>query len=198
MICKEGFEEKVNISHGNIHSDDYYLLKADITNISQVEEKLNESKINTENFTIFIAECLLVYIKKNDTYEMLKSYTNMFKNILFLEYDLIGAFDPFGKEMIVNLSERGISLSGYEELPDEESHKNRYLETGFKFSEVVDCLQYYHHGISKEEKKVIEHLEMMDEFEEFNLLMKHSCFGYGISTNNDYASIYDVVKIKNN
>jgi hypothetical protein len=119
----------------------------------------------------------------------------MFKNILFLEYDLIGAFDPFGKEMIINLSERSIALCGYEDCPDEESHKNRYLETGFKYSEVIDCLNYYLKCISKEDKKAIEHLEFMDEFEEFNLLMKHSSFGYGIKVDDEYASVYDIIKI---
>ena len=123
----------------------------------------------------------------------------MIKNILFIEYDLIGAFDPFGKEMIFNLSERNIILAGYEELPDEESHVKRYLETGYSYSEVYNVLDYYNHYIDKNLKKHIESLELMDEFEEFNLLMSHSSIGYGLKIeNSEYDNIKDLIKIKNN
>ena len=36
-----------------------------------------------------------------------------------------------------------------------------------------------------EERKRIERLELMDEFEELNLLQKHACFGYASKCKND-------------
>ena len=36
-----------------------------------------------------------------------------------------------------------------------------------------------------EERKRIERLELMDEFEELNLLQKHACFGFASKCKND-------------
>jgi O-methyltransferase involved in polyketide biosynthesis len=196
VICKEDFDNNVKIASGNLHSNDYYLLRCDVSKTDDFLEKLKETSINTDNLTIIIAECVLVYIKKDITYKMLTTYTSLFKNIVMLEYDLVNALDPFGQEMIDNLKLREITLCGYEEVPDCKSHETRYLETGFATSEVKDMLDYYKNHIPKDVKSQIEHKEFMDEFEEWNMLQNHSCFGYGVRTEgSQFSKLNDLIKL---
>ena len=65
-------------------------------------ESLNNIKTGENDLTIIICECLLVYIEESVTLEMLSCIMEKFDNIYFLEYDLIGPDNPFGKEMIDN------------------------------------------------------------------------------------------------
>lgn len=197
VICADDFAGKVKIQHGNIYSEDYYLLECDITDNEKISEKLKETNINFNNFTIVISECLLVYLKKDTTYYLLQNLTEKFRNILFIEYDLIGAKDGFGQEMIENLLQRDIHLRGYEDVPDVFSQEERLLKTGFTNSEVYDMLDYYNNCIDFTEKKRIEALEFVDEFEEWNLMQSHSCIGYGIKCeDSNYSFLNDAVKIK--
>jgi O-methyltransferase involved in polyketide biosynthesis len=195
-LDKENFEENVKISQGNISSKHYFLLRCDVTNIEELTSKIKETNIDFNNLTIVIAECLLVYIKKETTYEMLKGFTGLFKNIVMFEYDLVGAMDPFGQEMIENLKQREILIRGYEEVPDCKAHEKRYLETGFTKSQACDMLEYYKKCIPKEVRSEIEHKEFLDEFEEWNLLQSHSCFAYGLKLEDgQFEKVADIVKI---
>jgi O-methyltransferase involved in polyketide biosynthesis len=195
-VISKDFDNSVKLSHGNIYAKDYYLLKCDVSNSDDFIAKLKETDIDYNNLTIIIAECVLVYIKKDVTYKMLTTYTSLFKNVLMLEYDLVNALDPFGQEMIDNLKAREISLCGYEEVPDCKAHETRYLETGFTNSEVKDMLDYYKHFIPKEVKSSIEHKEFMDEFEEWNMLQNHSCYGYGVKAEDSkFSKLIDLVKL---
>lgn len=190
-----GFEVKANNLYSK--SKDYYILECDITNYN----KLNEQLCSVPDFdftspTIIIAECLLVYLKKETTHQMLQNFTMNFKNLVFLLYDLVGANDNFGKEMVINLLDRDIKLFGYEDVPDVGTQIDRLLKTGFTKAEVCDMLEYYVHCIPLEERKRIEHLEFVDEFEEFNLLQNHACFGYGTKLEDKFDYLNDAVKIK--
>ena len=51
--------------------------------------------------------------------------------------------------------------------------------------------------IPKNERRRSDLLEMMDEFEEFNLLQQHACFGYGLSfKDNKYDKIKELIKLE--
>jgi [phosphatase 2A protein]-leucine-carboxy methyltransferase len=127
---------------------------------------------------------------------MLSCYTSLFKNVVMLEYDLVNAKDPFGQEMIENLQLRNITLCGYEDLPDCKSHETRFLENGFTNTQVKDMLDYYKNCIPKEVKAEIEHKEFMDEFEEWNMLQNHSCYGYAFKNEDSrYNTLADLLKL---
>ena len=185
------------VEKGNLLSKDYFLFECDITDNSAIDAKLCE--IPNFDFTvptIVLAECLLVYLKKETSYSILKNFTTIFKNIILLEYDLIGANDEFGKEMIHNLLEkRDIKLYGYEDVPDVHSQIERLKKTGFNQVEAYNMLEYYTNFLDINEKKRIEALEFVDEFEEWNLLQSHSCFGYGLKVEEKYSYLADIIKI---
>ena len=56
-------------------------------------------------------------------------------------------------------------------------------------------LEYYDKHIDVKEKHRIEHLEFVDEFEEWRLLQNHSCFGYGTKLEEKFEYINDELKM---
>lgn len=146
--------------------------------------KLKEINLNFSKPTILISECLLVYLEKNSTVEILKNFTGNFQNLILFIYDLVNPNDGFGKEMEMNLLERNIKIPGLKQVPDCLSQTNRLIESNFTNAKVVDMLIYYRNYINKQEIHRIEHLEFLDELEEFNLLQNHSCFGVGLKIEN--------------
>ena len=169
----------------NKNNNNYHLIDCDITNKKLFSESLGKIKGDDNDLTIVICECLLVYIDKSVTIEMLSAINNAFSNVYILEYDLIGPDDPFGKEMIDNLRNRDINLRGFNEVKNIEDQINRLKEAKFEDVNIVDMYYVYFKLLPIEERKRIERLELMDEFEELNLLQKHACFGYASKCKND-------------
>lgn len=180
-------------------SSNYHLFSCDITDTSKMKKQLESSPSFSnikDDLTIVICECLLVYIDKDFTIDILSTLYKLFPNMVILEYDLTGANDGFGREMVDNLKVRGIELRGFRDVPTLKEQIERMREVGMTQVEMIDMLEVYYKLIPQEERKRIDGLEMMDEFEEFDLLQKHACFGYGISLKNesDFKHIKDVLK----
>ncbi len=196
-------KKKIIIEHSKIlneiKSDNYHLLSCDITKNNKfketIESTIPKNKIN--DLTIVICECVLVYIEREKTIDMLLTLKNLFSNLIILEYDLIGANDAFGREMIDNLKMRNIQLKGFEEVPDIKSQIERLKECKMDQVEIVDLLYVYNKMIPRDERRRIDMLEMMDEFEEFNLLQQHACFGYGLSfKDNKFDKVKELIKLQ--
>ena len=169
----------------NKNKNNYHLIDCDITNNKLFSESLNKISNKENDLTIVICECLLVYIDKAVTIEMLSTINNKFNNVCLLEYDLIGPYDPFGKEMVDNLKSRDIILRGFNEVKDIKDQINRLKEAKFEDVNIVDMFYVYFKFLPIQDRKRIERLELMDEFEELNLLQKHACFGYGSRCKNE-------------
>ena len=167
------------------NKNNYHLIDCDITNKKLFSESLNKIQNNENDLTIVICECLLVYIDKEITVEMLSSINERFSNVYILEYDLIGPDDPFGKEMVDNLKNRNINLKGFNEVKNIDDQINRLKEAKFEDINIVDMYYVYFKLLPIQERRRIERLELMDEFEELNLLQRHACFGYASKCKND-------------
>ena len=169
----------------NKNKNNYHLINCDITNKKLFTETLNNIKTQENDLTIVICECLLVYIEESVTIEMISCLTEKFSNIYLLEYDLIGPDDPFGKEMVDNLKTRDIYLKGFDDVKNINDQINRLKKLNFEDINIVDMYHVYFNVLPLEERKRIEKLELMDEFEELNLLQRHACFGFASKCKND-------------
>ena len=167
------------------NKNNYHLIDCDITNKKLFSESLNKINNSENNLTIVICECLLVYIDKEVTVEMLSCITNRFDNVYILEYDLIGADDPFGKEMVDNLKTRNINLRGFNDVKNIKDQIERLKEVKFEDVHMVDMYYVYFKLLPPNDRNRIQRLELMDEFEELNLLQRHACFGYGSKCKNN-------------
>ena len=167
------------------NNNNYHLIDCDITNKKLFSESLNQIKSSEKDITIVICECLLVYIDRDITVDMLSSINERFDNVYILEYDLIGPDDPFGKEMVDNLRSRNIILRGFNDVKNVKDQIERLKDAKFEDVNIVDMYYVYFKLLPVEDRKRIERLELMDEFEELNLLQKHACFGYASKCKND-------------
>jgi len=169
----------------NKNKNNYHLINCDITNKKLFTETLKNIKTQENDLTIVICECLLVYIEESVTIEMISCLTEKFSNIYLLEYDLIGPDDPFGKEMVDNLKTRDIYLKGFDDVKNINDQINRLKKLNFEDINIVDMYHVYFNVLPLEERKRIEKLELMDEFEELNLLQRHACFGFASKCKNE-------------
>ena len=140
------------------NKNNYHLIDCDITNKKLFTESLNKISNNENDLTIVICECLLVYIDRDVTIEMLTSITDKFHNVYILEYDLIGPDDPFGKEMIDNLKNRDINLRGFNDVKNVKDQIKRLEEAKFENINIVDMFYVYFKLLPIQERKRIERL----------------------------------------
>ena len=82
-----------------------------------------------------------------------------------------------------------------------EHHKRmdvlKYMNLELKSENLIKVLyDVYNKMLPHDERKRIDMLEMMDEFEEFDLLQRHACFGYGLSIKDTekYGAIQEAIK----
>lgn len=88
--------------------------------------------------TLFISECVFIYVSPEDSNAILKWITEHMKNIMFALYEQIKPDDAFGKMMIRNLKSRNIDLKGIHAFPDLIHQEKRFKELGWKSAMAVD------------------------------------------------------------
>lgn len=129
-------------------------------------------------------------------------------------YDpIIGNKDRFGQVMVCNLQKAGIlskqqkqkrqeveeedGILGLEATTTLSSQLNRLTECNFHKVVACDMLSaYYNNGVIRsEDVKKASQCEMLDELEEFQLLMKHYCFCMGVVAKDGDSAGYNLVEV---
>ena len=151
-------------------SSSYCLVPADLKRPQELFAKLR-TILNPELPTLFIAECVLVYLDVQNSNALIQE-ASAFPNSAFLVFDIIQPNDAFGRTMMENLHARGVHLHGIYDYSTLEANRERYLEY-FPRVQVLTMLEVYNQALDSKEKSRIEHIEWLDEFEEWNLLMSH-------------------------
>lgn len=57
--------------------------------------------------TLFISECVLVYLEELNTINLISAFRDLCPNAAWLSYDMINPHDPFGKTMLANITSTG-------------------------------------------------------------------------------------------
>ena len=155
--------------------------------------------------TLFLLECVLMYLPEETSRELFRyisqtvSMSNTESFVAVAMYDPIPRHDRFGQVMIQNLQKVGIvgtkRRSTLENNQDDAKEQPLSLETTQTLSDQLhkliqcgldtavgsDMMNAYYHGIiPPKEVKHASKCEMLDELEEFHLLMKHYCFCVGV------------------
>lgn len=82
-------DEEIMFSNTDLHGKDYHLVAANLKNLVELDKKLSESGIDRNIPTIFLAECVLVYIEKQETDSLLKWIADKFKTVFFVNYEQV-------------------------------------------------------------------------------------------------------------
>lgn len=105
---------EVRLSSTDLHSGNYHIVGVDLRNIDELSNKLQQSEVDFSVPTIFLAECVLVYIEPQNSSNLLTWIASNFKSAVFVNYEQVNMNDRFGEVMLQNLRSRGCSLAGVE------------------------------------------------------------------------------------
>lgn len=114
----------------------------------------------------------MAYIEPQHILALIQYLASAFPLLAMLDYDMVNPKDPFGKMMLQNFKLRGIPLKGMDFFSSLADIKGHYEQQGFAV-EIHNMRDMYYSHINQEERKRIEKLEFLDEFEEFVLMMQH-------------------------
>ena len=163
----------------NVHALDLRSL-ATLSSDSPLPELPN---LNAGLPTLILSEMCLIYIDPSTVSAIMNTlltrYLKPTTPAAVILYEPILPHDAFGRTMISNLSTRNIqlpTLTAYPQLSDQRARLKKY---GFvNGSKAADTYFIWREWVSQEEKERVAALEMLDELEELDLLLRHYCVAW--------------------
>ncbi|XP_037037998.1 leucine carboxyl methyltransferase 1 [Bradysia coprophila] len=171
-------DEDIRFNPTDLHAPNYHIMGVDLRNVDEVANKLKQAEVDFTVPTIFIAECVLVYIEAQNCTNLLKWFSSQFETAVFVIYEQVNMNDRFGDVMLSNLRSRGCSLAGVEACITLDTQVKRLINCGFSGAKAYDMVQVYE-SIPITERNRIERLEMLDEGELLTQLFQHYCIAIG-------------------
>jgi [phosphatase 2A protein]-leucine-carboxy methyltransferase len=166
------------------HSSLYTILPADLRDITQLDNQLkllsNNDIIDYTKPTLFISECVLIYMSNEHSLNLLKYLSNRFSQCcLFLNFEQINMNDRFGEIMFDNLKQRSCHLIGMDSCQSTNSQYDRYVKADFTSADCITLNTYYKKYLNLNEKQRIEMIDGgLDEKELLEQLFEHYCFSW--------------------
>ncbi|KAF9182441.1 hypothetical protein BGZ51_004745, partial [Haplosporangium sp. Z 767] len=171
-------ELKLGLGGTELYAKDYCLLSGDLREfVDVIVPKLKAHGFDTSIPTLFISECVLIYIQPGDSDTIVDWVGNNMAASLFVVYEQINPTDAFGAMMLRNLKARRIELPGIHAYPSLKSQEERFMSRGWLAAKAVDMNDLLA-SLSDEEMKRISSLEIFDEVEEWQLLAQHYCVAW--------------------
>ncbi|UYV81021.1 LCMT1 [Cordylochernes scorpioides] len=168
-------DDEVQYSSSEMHCGNYHLVGGDLRELSELAGRLLPLLDSTLP-TLFLAECLLVYLDTQHSRALLRWITSQFASPLFINYEQINIDDKFGHVMVDNLKKRSCTLFGTSSCKSIDTQKNRYmfLAEGWEEAKVWDMVKVYN-SLPRIEVERVERLEFLDETELLHQLLQHYC-----------------------
>lgn len=109
-------------------NSNYILLGTDLSNIKNLENLLDNTHIDYECPTLFISECVITYMKVDDSDRLINWMSRKFFNSAFVNYEQIQPNDGFGTVMLRHFDKLQSPLLSVTKYPNCKSHEERYKE----------------------------------------------------------------------
>lgn len=173
-------------SHRSLNAASYHLLSHDLRlpPASLIEELCTSEtgpKLSSELPTLFLAECVLVYIPTASSEALIKSLASHFTNAAFINYEQVNMNDKFGEIMIRSFRDRSCELPGLSACGSLDDQKKRFLSAGW--SEVHSwTINEIYNALPSETAARIERLELLDDREITSQLFDHYCILLAINS----------------
>lgn len=82
-------EGEIKFIGPELHSNDYHIIGTDLRNLIELHKKLCQSGINFEIPTMFLTECVLVYMEQESSSMLLQWIAKKFNDIFFINYEQV-------------------------------------------------------------------------------------------------------------
>ncbi|CAG7854579.1 Leucine carboxyl methyltransferase 1; AltName: Full=Protein phosphatase methyltransferase 1; AltName: Full=[Phosphatase 2A protein]-leucine-carboxy methyltransferase 1 [Serendipita indica DSM 11827] len=178
-----GSDVKVVKGGTGITSAVYHLLPVDLRqSVEMTLEPLVASEtpiLSPDLPTLFLAECVLVYMTPESSASIMSFFSRTFKNAFGIIYEMFSLGDSFGRVMRDNLRVRNVELPGAEAFPNLDSIRNRFLSAGYTAAEALPLSVIRREYVSGTETQRIAKLELVDEYEELELVLAHYALAWG-------------------
>ncbi|KAF7408450.1 hypothetical protein HZH66_002987 [Vespula vulgaris] len=165
---------EIRFSTIDLHAANYHLVGTDLRDIYELDKKLTQAEVNFNLPTMFLAECVLVYIDTSAASTLLKWLAVTFPNSIFVSYEQVNMKDKFGQVMLSNLRSRGCLLAGVKDCETLETQQRRFTVNGWEGSNAWTMVEVYD-SLLETDRIRIEHIEMLDERELLIQLLQHYC-----------------------
>uniref|UniRef100_A0A2R5LJE0 Leucine carboxyl methyltransferase 1 n=1 Tax=Ornithodoros turicata TaxID=34597 RepID=A0A2R5LJE0_9ACAR len=168
-------DDDVKLSSSDFHTQRYHLVGCDLRELDVFEAKVvHESGLDLKLPTVFLAECVLVYMSIEESSALLSWITRNFTHAVLINYDPVNMGDKFAEVMVENLKRRNCLLAGLQACSSLKSQEERILATGWNRCQIWNMTQVYH-SLPQSELQRVERLEPLDEQELLEQLLAHYC-----------------------
>ncbi len=184
-------DDNGNIFHTVHHLGALTLVSQDLRDANGLISTLSRSGFDPHKPTLIITECVLVYLNKEETDALCSILSNYFSHgrTVWVSYDMISPTDTYGQMMLKNLHKAGFSLPGFIEFPTLRSHEEKFHGPEghdghqlWSIAKSVDMLNFYNRVIDSKLIDEVNRLEILDEIEEWNMIMSHYCITVATNT----------------
>ncbi len=129
---------------------------------------------NPTSPTLFIAECLFMYLSRESARELITFAANECKDCSFVAFDPVVSEDSFSRVMIENLEMRGVDGGNLSSFHTYTEAFNRHF-TSIKALTMLQ-LEQERTFISENDAQLMKQKAALDEYEEWSLIANHYCF----------------------
>ncbi|GJQ09604.1 hypothetical protein GpartN1_g2503.t1 [Galdieria partita] len=184
LLTKNTDTNSVQEVQDGLSCDIYKLIGVDLKQIESLSYLLEHiCQLSADSPTLVISECVLTYIEPQNADRIIQYFSNSFSFISFILFELTFPTDPFGRQMVKNIEQRGFSLSSLSLYPSLQAQKERFTQFGYSKVDIKSMYTIYEDVLEVEEKRRIERLELLDELEEWRLLLQHYFLLYCLKAN---------------
>ncbi|EME28048.1 tRNA wybutosine-synthesizing protein 4 [Galdieria sulphuraria] len=174
LLTKDTDMKSFQETQDGLSCDIYKLIGVDLQQIEKLSYLLEQTcQLSTHAPTLVISECVLTYIEPQSADQIIQYFSKTFSFISFILFELTFPTDPFGRQMVKNIEQRGFSLESLLSYPSLRAQKERFIQFGYPKVDIKSMYTIYEDVLAVEEKRRIERLELLDELEEWKLLLQH-------------------------
>ncbi|PXF45164.1 Leucine carboxyl methyltransferase 1 [Gracilariopsis chorda] len=152
----------------------YSMKGVDLRDIEELSSVVDGLDVHPEAPTLILAEIVLVYMQPQDSDKLISFFSNRFtgsRAFMTIEHTLQES--EFGRQMVQNIASRGSPLLGLNCYPSIRSQEARFKKLGWHHVRAQSLLEAFEKRIQN--RLALNKIEMLDELEEWRLIMTHYC-----------------------
>lgn len=154
----------------------YHLVEHDLR--KSPEHLIEKLQLDTKLPTLFLLECVLMYIPLSSSKDLMKSLSKSTEKSWIICYEPILLATPFGRMMQENLERAGVATpdSCLLQVRRLSQQLEKLIDSGFSRAVGCDLWEAYQTILTQEQRLHANQCEFLDEIEEWMMIMRHYCF----------------------